>query len=753
MHRFLSAAAMVLIPVLLAVGGLLLVLQMVSGERHELERYSTAADHALTAERLRAESEHLGRMNRGYLIAPNEQTYEAIRTSREQFGRTLQRMLDLSQNARERELLEALARDEARLHSISEELARLREEGVPLEQLQRRFTEQLVPAREALDKVTQELMLHERKEMEAARRRLNQWIGDSVRVYLLSVLLVVAVLVALAARVMRELHQRQEAQAAAERNAAKLEASEARFAGIISIAADAIISIDEAQRITLFNSGAEAIFGYRAAEMLGQPLERLLPERFRDHHRELVRAFATGPPTARKMGERQSISGLRMNGEEFPAEAAISKLEMWGESILTVILRDISVQKRVEEEQRFLVRAGEMLSSSLDSERTLSSVARLAVGSLADWCIVFLLEGEQARRAEVAHRMPEKQALAAVLRGFPLDMRKPFLASELLRSREPLLIPHFTAEQLASMTQGAEHLQLLQRLEPRSLMGVPLMVGERLLGALVFISSESGRTYDGADLEFAHELGRLASLAVENARLYQAARRATWARDQVLGIVAHDLRSPLGAIVYGAEALQRQARSRDDAADQQGKETLAKIRSSARRMSRLIDDMLDVARMEAGQLSIQPGPQSVESLLREAWEVARSQAGEVQLLLEEPGALPPVLADRDRILQVLSNLLGNALKFTPAGGQVRLGARAEGEQVRFYVSDTGAGIAPEALEHIFDRFWQLDRKDRRGAGLGLSISKGLVEAHGGRIQVETELGRGSTFSFTVPVAR
>jgi signal transduction histidine kinase len=170
-------------------------------------------------------------------------------------------------------------------------------------------------------------------------------------------------------------------------------------------------------------------------------------------------------------------------------------------------------------------------------------------------------------------------------------------------------------------------------------------------------------------------------------------------------------------------------------------------------MNRLIEDLLDVARMEAGTLSLSPTPQPTESLLREAVEAAQPLAGEVHLLLEEPGALPPVLADRDRLLQVFSNLLGNALKFTPRGGQVRVGARAQDEHVRFYVRDTGPGLNEDALAHIFDRFWQLDRKDRRGAGLGLSIVKGLVEAHGGRLRVESEPGHGSTFSFTVPVAR
>jgi signal transduction histidine kinase len=231
--------------------------------------------------------------------------------------------------------------------------------------------------------------------------------------------------------------------------------------------------------------------------------------------------------------------------------------------------------------------------------------------------------------------------------------------------------------------------------------------------------------------------------------LYQAARGATRARDDVLGIVAHDLRSPLNSIVLGIQALRRRGRGVPNAP---GAEALDRLLSSAQRMGRLIEDLLDVARLEAGQLSISPSPQPTEGLLREAVEAARPQAGLVHLLLDEPGALPPVLADRDRLLQVFSNLLGNALKFTPPGGEVRAGARLEGEAVCFYVRDTGPGIAPEALAHIFDRFWQADRRDRRGAGLGLSIARGLVEAHGGRLRVESEPGRGSTFFFTVPVA-
>ncbi|HYO74585.1 MAG TPA: PAS domain S-box protein, partial [Archangium sp.] len=266
-----------------------------------------------------------------------------------------------------------------------------------------------------------------------------------------------------------------------------LHTSEARLAGIISLAADAIISVDGRGRITLFNSGAEHIFGYSAQEMLGQPLELLLPERFRGSHPGHLDAFGRGPVVSRRMAERRPIFGLRKNGEEFPAEAAISRMEVDGERVLTAILRDVSLQKQVEAEHRFLARAGETLSSSLDAERTLAAVARLTVESLADWCVVYVSEGEHVRRLEVAHHQPGQQELATALRDFRIDMSQPFLAREVLVRREPLLLPTITPEALESMAQGREHLSLLRRLGPRSLMGVPLLSGERLLGALVFI--------------------------------------------------------------------------------------------------------------------------------------------------------------------------------------------------------------------------------------------------------------------------
>ena len=175
-----------------------------------------------------------------------------------------------------------------------------------------------------------------------------------------------------------------------------LRLSEARFSGIISISADAIISVDEDQRITLFNDGAESIFGYARAEAIGAPLDILIPERFHAVHRPHLARFAAGPTTSRRMGERlATIMGRRKSGEEFPADAAISKLDVGGRPILTVALRDVTQRKRAEEGQRFLAEAGAVLASSLDYEQTLSTLEQLMVRDFADWCIVDLVEGEK----------------------------------------------------------------------------------------------------------------------------------------------------------------------------------------------------------------------------------------------------------------------------------------------------------------------------------------------------------------------
>jgi signal transduction histidine kinase len=181
-------------------------------------------------------------------------------------------------------------------------------------------------------------------------------------------------------------------------------------------------------------------------------------------------------------------------------------------------------------------------------------------------------------------------------------------------------------------------------------------------------------------------------------------------------------------------------------------EQLQIIRRASIRMNRLIEDLLDVSRIEAGGFTVEPRPNELEPLIDEAVELHALRAQElgIELMSDLPAGLPRVLCDHDRLLQVVFNLIGNAFKHTPAGGVVTLGARSNGNQVVVTVSDTGEGISREDLERIFDRFWQVRSHGRSGAGLGLTIVKGIVEAHGGRVWVESELGKGSAFHFTIP---
>ena len=277
---------------------------------------------------------------------------------------------------------------------------------------------------------------------------------------------------------------------------------------------------------------------------------------------------------------------------------------------------------------------------------------------------------------------------------------------------------------------------------------LPLLDPPHPSGVLAF-GFDGWRPFSGGERELLLAIARQTALALERSRLYAREHQAVRARDEVLGVVAHDLRNPLGAIKMYAYLLEEAL-----PVDGPGRGHADTIRRLAGQADRLIQDLLDVRRLEAGRLRVERIPVPAGALVASAVEMLRRGAEEKGLLLETvvPPVLPRVDADPDRIAQVLSNLLGNAVKFTPAGGRIVVRAEAAEGEVRFTVSDTGVGIARDDLEHLFDPFWQGRGAARMGAGLGLSIARGLVEAHGGRITVESEPGRGSTFAFTLPRA-
>jgi signal transduction histidine kinase len=231
-------------------------------------------------------------------------------------------------------------------------------------------------------------------------------------------------------------------------------------------------------------------------------------------------------------------------------------------------------------------------------------------------------------------------------------------------------------------------------------------------------------------------------------RLYEQVRVAVRAREDVLAVVSHDLRNPLGTVMLSSSMLLKNT----ELPAEPRHKLIRTIYTSGNQMKRLIEDLLDFVKVESGRLSVTKKPEDPVSLLGDVHTVFQPLAKEKGLAFEysiDP-AVTSIECEKARIAQVLSNLLGNAIKFTPRGGSIRLHVTALGGDTLFWVRDTGPGIAPEKLPHVFDRYWQAEGAAREGVGLGLAIVKGLVEAHGGRIWVESLVGAGTTFFFTIP---
>jgi signal transduction histidine kinase len=397
--------------------------------------------------------------------------------------------------------------------------------------------------------------------------------------------------------------------------------------------------------------------------------------------------------------------------------------------------------EREERRAAFLASAGQELAASLDYQQTIDALAKLIVPNLAELCVIDLDDGEGSLiRSAVRHRDPARMTVLGELRG-PRE-HVPEAVVRIMSERAPRLI--------GSASTISDYIGVPAE-ELRSLMAVPMVSRGVTLGILVG-AANAERPFTQDDLALFAELARHAALAIDNARLYLNSQQAVRAREEVLAIVSHDLRNPLNAITLATSLLQM-----TDGLASEDREQLDIIGISARRMAHLIADLLDVTRLEGGKrLPIEPERVEPADLMRESYELFRAQAAAAQITLQQQLAehVPAVHADRHRVMQVLSNLIGNAMKFTPPGGVISFGAslRKEGD-VLFTVSDTGPGIDAPNLDDIFTPYWQAKRAERLGAGLGLPIAKGIVESHAGRIWVESQPGQGTRFYFTLPVER
>ena len=421
------------------------------------------------------------------------------------------------------------------------------------------------------------------------------------------------------------------------------------------------------------------------------------------------------------------------------------------------LAREQAARAEAENSQRrssLLAEASRVLSASFDYQTTLAALVQLAVPAIADYCALDIVEANDSfNRIGEAHIDPSKSQLLREVATFPrsaLTESHPLI--RVMTTGEPVLEAEVTPAFIRMSFAAESQRKVVEALGPRSLICVPLASSGPPLGALTLVTSDSsGRRFTIPDLSLAADLARRAAIVVEHARLFNQAQEATQARDDVLAVVAHDLRNPLNTVTM-AVSLMLESTPEDRVQERRQVEI---VRRAADRMNRMIQDLLEVKRMDSGRLSIDAKPEKPGDLINDTLDMLRPLATGSTIRLEaniEDG-LPLVLADSSRIQQVLSNIVGNAVKFTPRNGRITVCAELiDRGEVRFGVIDTGPGIPAEQLPHIFGRFWQARKTDRRGIGLGLAIAKGIVEAHNGRIWVESHVGLGSTFYFTLPRA-
>jgi signal transduction histidine kinase len=284
-----------------------------------------------------------------------------------------------------------------------------------------------------------------------------------------------------------------------------------------------------------------------------------------------------------------------------------------------------------------------------------------------------------------------------------------------------------------------------------SMMAIPLVFGKGERAFLFLGNKQGAAAFTEDDQRSAEMLASRLSAALEIARLSVAANAAVEARDSLLAVVSHDMRNLLSIVSLKTRLLFR---NRPEVERRKSWGHAEVIKNSINRMSRLLNDLLAASTIEAGQFTVEARPEDPTGLIEETVGEMRVVATESKITLESlvPADLPAILCDRDRVVQVLDNLLGNALKFSPEGQVVRLEVAAESACLRFSVADRGPGIAPDELPRIFQRYWKGHSPAKHGTGLGLFIAKGIVDAHGGKLWVDSELGRGTTFTFTLPLA-
>lgn len=524
-------------------------------------------------------------------------------------------------------------------------------------------------------------------------------------------------------------------------------------AHLLNMVEQAVIATDITGSITFWNRFAEKLYGWTADEVLGRNISEVTPAPESQAQVADIMAHL-------RAGESwvSEFMVQRRDGTRFPALVIDSPVFDAQSKVIGIVgvSHDISAAKRAERAQRFLVEAGDVLSASLDYHTTLQQIANLAVPELADWCAVELHEADgSTRRAAVAHRRPTKGELAhEVQQQYPRDVHIAQAVARVMRTGESELVSTITNEHLVRAAHNAEHLALFEAIGLTSAMIIPLKVRGQVVGTISFVTAESGRHYDEADLSLAQNLASRSAMAIDNATLYQKAQAAITLRDEFLSIASHELKTPLTTMLGHSQALQRRI-ARQQSFGERDQRALQIIIDQILRLNKQIGTLLDVSRIELGQFRIEQAPVNLAGLVAHA--VAELEQTLEQHMLSFSCGDDTVMIDGDaRLLEhVLQNLLGNAVKYSPNGGTISVHLTRDAREACFSVRDEGIGIPESAQPYLFQRFYRASNVSGHhisGLGIGLYLVNEIVAQHGGTIAVASTEGAGSTFTVRIPLA-
>ncbi len=531
---------------------------------------------------------------------------------------------------------------------------------------------------------------------------------------------------------------------------------------------EGVSALDVEGRLTFMNSAVARMLGWSQEELLGKPFHPIVHARRPDGPADpggqcpMLGVLRTGRP------HRDDEDYLtRKDGSLLPVSTTSSPIRKDGR------IAGLVVSFRDESDHRFLADASRLLEDASDPDAMMKSVARLAASKLGNWSTVVLVDsGDRPRVVAVETADPDKADVARDLLEtasnlshpsnssykpdrYPIDLMAEHGLGRVLHTGEAELLSEVgdSAGHEAAVPRG----ELLAGVGVESFMGIPMRARGRLVGAIGCAVAGSGRRFDEHDLAVAEALAHRCALAVDNAELCQAAQEGKRTREEALAVVSHDLRGPLTNILMASKTLEKvlEKPGLEGPSGDVARSSSRVVIRCATRMTRLVDDLQDFASIEAGQLSVVRAPHAPESVAREAIEAFQPVAESSGVKLASafaPGALA-VECDRDRIIQVLSNLLSNAIHASPRGGTVTVSVSETDGQAVFSVEDAGTGIPPDELPGIFDRYRRGRSAAYKGAGLGLAIARKIVELHGGRIWAESALGRGSAFRFRLPAVR